>query len=105
MSQFQILVEIDLFSFLGFFEIAPFSVLRKAEYRATRNRPSFRKLKSPRFHIHSICHISLKSPRFQNKPFWRVLSLGAIKYIQNLKSSPELVFEASMAVLGFCMII
>ena len=82
MSWSQILAEIDLFSFLGLFEFALFSVLREAEHRAARNRPEFRKLKSPRFRI---CHISLKSPWFQNKPFWRVLSLGAIKYIRNLK--------------------
>ena len=51
MSQSQILAEIDLFSFLGFFEIAPFSVLRKAAYQAARNCPDFRKLKLPRFRI------------------------------------------------------
>ena len=82
MSQSQILAEIDLFSFLGFFEIAPFSVLCKAEYQAARNRPEFRKLKLSRFHI---CHIKPKSSQFQNKPFWRVLSLGAIKYIPSIK--------------------
>lgn len=48
------------------------------------------RLKLGRFEIASFSYlgyfrISLKSPGFQNKPFWRILSLGAIKYIRNLK--------------------
>ena len=86
MSHYRFLVEIVLFSFLGFFEIAPFSVLCKAEYQAARNHPGFIKLKSACFRIY---HIRSKSSWFQNKPFWRVLSLGAIKYQPNSKTCPR----------------
>ena len=53
------------------------------------------KLKLGRFEIALFSYLGYfstrsKSPRFQNKPFWRVLSLRTIKYLSKLKKLPRM---------------
>lgn len=53
-----------------------------------------KRLKLGRFEIGLFSYlgyflVSLKSSRFQNKPFWGFLSLRAIKYLSKLKKLPR----------------
>ena len=74
--------------------MATFSVLCKAAYQAARNHPIFTKAEIVMIwnclvFVFRIFSPKLKSSWFQNKPFWRILSKGAIKYLPNSKTCPR----------------